>query len=88
MAKHRVFFMCSTVIEVTEDIAKQIVLDGEGRFREDSPVMDEVLKNSGVGVLAYPTYKEWKEDHPDVEHQVVGDFNVAKKVSAKLGFSN
>lgn len=77
--KYRVFFMCSTVIEVEKDVAYGMVKEKMGQFRESAHVMDEALFGSGVSVLAYPTYAEWKEDHPDVEHRVVGD-----KVDAKL----
>ena len=82
--KARVFFMCSTVIEVDESVANDMVKEGSGKFREAAPIMNEALLGSGVSVLAYPTYEEWKEDHPDIEHRVVGDLNVMDKVEAKL----
>jgi len=82
--KVRVFFICSTVIEVDESVANGMVKEGSGRFREAAAIMDESLFGSGVSVLAYPAYEEWKEDHPGIEHRVVGDFNVMNKVEAKL----
>lgn len=89
MTKTRVFFMCSTVIEVDDEIAKAIVKNNMGQFRDSAtaPIMDAALFGSGVDVLAYPTYEEWKEYecNKDVPHRVVGDFNVADKVAAKLG---
>jgi hypothetical protein len=56
-----------------------------GQFRDGARIMNEALSGSGVDVLAYPTYEEWQESNKDVEHRVVGDFNVAGKVAAKLG---
>ena len=86
--KYRVFFMCSTVIEVEKEVAYGIVKEGMGKFRGDARIMDGALFGSGVSVLAYPTYAEWKEDCPDVEHRVVGDFNVMDEVGAKLNHRN
>ena len=84
MAKARVFFMCSTVVEVDDEVAKAIVKNNEGQFRDSAPVMDDALFGSGIDVLAYPTYEEWKEYNKDIPHRVVGDFNVADKVAARL----
>ena len=85
MAKNRIFFMCSTVIEVDELMAKEFVKNGMGKFREDAHIMNEALFGSGVDILAYPTYDEWKEFSKDVDHKVVGDFNVANYVANRLG---
>lgn len=79
-----VFFMCSTVVEVDDDLGKEILQKRLGRLREEYPLMDEVLQDTVIAILAFPTYQEWREVMPRRPHKILANYNVFQAVSGRL----
>lgn len=75
----KIFFMDSVIVEVSFDDGLNLIEQGYGEYasRKKEPAMmamlQTVLGHDEIGILAYPTYAEWKHSMGSAvpEHSIV-----------------